>query len=250
MVSHQEFPQHAIANSIHAEQTAVTSAGLAGETGLEALAVSAMPCGHCRQFLYEVAEGHNLKVLVAEQQPQLLSALLPGAFGPADLNVTEHFLAHKPVRLRAIGRPQVLREGEKVEAQGADVGAAAQPLVEVPANAAETKAAVAAQRSYAPFSKAYAGVAVVLRDGRVLEGFYIENAAFNPSMPPLQVALVNLAIHNAAPKDIVSVVLAERYAPDAVSHRHGTEVLLADVAPQARLVYIPMELRPARAGSD
>ncbi len=42
------FPQ------IHAEQCLIANALLHGERGLRKLAVSAAPCGHCRQFYSEL----------------------------------------------------------------------------------------------------------------------------------------------------------------------------------------------------
>ena len=52
----------------------------------------------------------------------------------------------------------------------------------------------AANRSYAPYSKSFAGVAL-RASGEIFSGAYAENAAFNPSMSPLEVVLsrVNLA---------------------------------------------------------
>lgn len=274
----QEFKHQAIAHCIHAEQSAVASAALAGEPGVTAMAVSAAPCGHCRQFLKELVDGDKLEIVIPDRKPLPLSVLLPDAFGPVDLNVHEPLLAHKSVKLRAISPPQLLFAGQpgrsspsKAEAtaptstsktttsvtnghslNGSDSRASPPPspppqAAGVPANAAETKAAIAAQRSYAPFSGAYAGVAILLADGRIIEGIYIENAAFNPALPPLQTALINMAIHHATFEDIVSVVLAERVTDTGVSHRDDTASLLASVAPHARLIYIPMEMRQSRS---
>ena len=35
------------------------------EPGIEAIAVSAPPCGHCRQFLYEFSDGRDIQILLA-----------------------------------------------------------------------------------------------------------------------------------------------------------------------------------------
>ena len=71
--------------------------------------------------------------------------------------------------------------------------------------------------SYAPYTRAYAGVALRLRDGAspVVAGRYAECAAYNPSLPALQAALVALALRRTAPADIVDVVLAEAAGPSS-----------------------------------
>src|ERR1051326_1452329 len=49
-----EFPGEALSFCVHAEQAAVVQAMAGGETGIDAIAVSAAPCGYCRQVLYEL----------------------------------------------------------------------------------------------------------------------------------------------------------------------------------------------------
>ena len=49
-----EFPCLPLHNSVHAEQFLVVNALQHGERELVKLAVSAAPCGHCRQFLSEL----------------------------------------------------------------------------------------------------------------------------------------------------------------------------------------------------
>src|SRR5688572_3635647 len=50
-----ELRDVALSFTTHAEQAAVNNAWLNGEAGIQMLAVSAAPCGYCRQFLYELA---------------------------------------------------------------------------------------------------------------------------------------------------------------------------------------------------
>src|SRR5439155_19433360 len=83
-----EFPGQALSFTVHAEQAAVVQAMSAGETGLDMLAVSAAPCGYCRQFLNELTTASTLKVLLPAATPTLLTSLLPDAFGPVSLGVT------------------------------------------------------------------------------------------------------------------------------------------------------------------
>ena len=49
-----ELPNLPLNACIHAEQCLVTNLLLHGESSAETLAVSAAPCGHCRQFLAEL----------------------------------------------------------------------------------------------------------------------------------------------------------------------------------------------------
>ena len=46
--------------SIHAEQFAVVTALRAGETALRAIATTAAPCGHCRQFMNELRDAATI----------------------------------------------------------------------------------------------------------------------------------------------------------------------------------------------
>ena len=58
-----EFARLPLNNSVHAEQFLVVNALHHGETGITKMAVSAAPCGHCRQFYSELccAVGSLLK---------------------------------------------------------------------------------------------------------------------------------------------------------------------------------------------
>lgn len=73
------------------------------------------------------------------------------------------------------------------------------------------KAALAAANgSYAPYTSSYAGVALETRDGAVFTGSVAENAAFNPSMSPLEAAVVSRVISGGKSyADIVDAVLVE-----------------------------------------
>lgn len=49
---------------------------------------------------------------------------------------------------------------------------------------------MAAANSYAPCSQEKSGVAIQTTDGQIYYGSYSETVAFNPSLSPLQTALV------------------------------------------------------------
>lgn len=78
-------------------------------------------------------------------------------------------------------------------------------------NDALTLAALdAANHSYAPYSQAVSGVALQTAGGDIYTGRYAENAAFNPSLPPLQAALNLLNLAGEKPAQIVRAVIVER----------------------------------------
>ncbi|HXF29828.1 MAG TPA: cytidine deaminase, partial [Chlamydiales bacterium] len=86
------FPLNA---TVHGEQFLVSNARSHGETELVAIAVSAAPCGHCRQVLNELEEAGKLTILYRTPGPNgktndittNLATLLPESFGPKDLGL-------------------------------------------------------------------------------------------------------------------------------------------------------------------
>lgn len=70
---------------------------------------------------------------------------------------------------------------------------------------------------------------------------YIENAAFNPSLPPLQAAIIMARGYGVTSfDDIDLVVLAERDGSAGVSQEAGTRELLRLLAPEA--AFLPTRL--------
>jgi len=206
-----EFAGGPLQFTVHAEQATVINAALHGEAGLAALAISAPPCGYCRQFLYELATASQLEILLADKRPTRLSEYLPGAFGPADLGVVGGLLApqRNSVRLAA--------------SSGPDRRAAVIDL-----------ALRGAQLSYAPYTGAVGAVALTTADGRTFVGPYLENAAFNPSVSPLQAAVVALMLDGRHVNEVVQATVASR-ADSAVDHVGATRRLLEQAAPGAVL---------------
>lgn len=177
-----EFPGQALTFSVHGEQAATVQALTAGETGIEMLAISAAPCGYCRQFLNELTTASTLKIIIPNAPATLLTTLLPAAFGPRDLSIKGGLMS-----------PQ---------AHGMTLPSPADDVTRAALNAANT--------SYAPYSSSYAGVALKTNDGRIYAGSVAENAAFNPSMSPLEAAVVSLVIRGGRTySDIVDAVLVE-----------------------------------------
>lgn len=202
-----EFVGLRLSCSVHAEQAAVANAWIAGERGVDAVATTATPCGHCRQFLNELTNAESLRILVEGEPPAILGELLPRPFGPADLGVREHLMEPQHRALRIAGSED-------------------DPLA--------AAALAAAERSYAPYSGTFAGIALQLADGSVTVGRTAENAAYNPGLPPLEAALAGIAARRAPFDAIRRAVLVEAAGP--VSYRMTTEALLATIAPAAELV--------------
>jgi len=95
-------------------------------------------------------------------------------------------------------------------------------------------ALAAARKSYAPYTKAYSGVAIGTRLGHTYKGAYIENAAYNPSLPPLQTALVALITAGESYSAISEVVLVEEEGAP-ISQKSAAEAVLSAIAPAVKL---------------
>jgi cytidine deaminase len=214
-----ELSELPLAATVHAEQSAVHNAWLHGETALVALAVTAVPCGHCRQFLNELPRAAELRIFVADRKPVSLGALLPQSFGPADLGVAAGLLASRPPSLAVDPRSD-------------------SPLAR--------EALAAASASYAPYTGAYAGLALRLQAGGVVAGRYAESAAYNPSLPALQAALSALALARGARSAIAEAVLVE--ADGRTSQRTAAEAALRQIA-NLPLTYLRADTFPGKNGS-
>jgi len=199
-----EFLQTALGSSVHAEQSAVNNAWLNGETKLQALAVSQVPCGHCRQFLSEVAGAGTLAILV------------PADHSDVNRSCTKHSLEELfPFQFSG----EVLGGGSRLmQRSQRRVGVTSQdPLVLL--------AVDAAQESYAPYTGNLSGVALRMADDSTLTGRIAENAAFNPTLSPMASALAWLSLQagDTLPQ-VVDAVLVE--VPTATSQQRQCEELL------------------------
>ncbi len=139
-------------HTVHAEQAVLALAHAAGETALLEIEITHAPCGHCRQFLRELAAPLTI---VLPHGRFSLDELLPYSFGPDDLGVSGGMLSDTTV----------------LTGSGAELARAA------------------AAKSWAPYSGMKAGVAVRCAE-QWFGGSYLENAAFNPSLNPAQYALI------------------------------------------------------------
>lgn len=196
-----EVRGEALSFTLHAEQAAIANAWMNGETGVTLIAISAAPCGYCRQFLFELASAATLRIALPGADPALLTDFLPAPFGPADLGKT---------------------------------GGLMQPVDNGVALAASTPLAVAARaaanRAYSPYTQSFSGVALEAASGRIVSGAYAENAAFNPSLSPLPIALSQLALRGEPLGSIRAACIAEN-AGAAACQIGATRLLLAALSP-------------------
>ncbi|MDQ3282727.1 MAG: cytidine deaminase [Acidobacteriota bacterium] len=190
-----EFAGEALSFTVHAEQSAVSNAWMSGERGIDLIAVTAAPCGYCRQFLNELATADQL-IIAMPNVTSALTELLPSAFGPRDLGIDGGLLQADDHFLTIESDDELARA-----------------------------ALAAANMSYAPYSKAFAGVAVRTSDGTIASGAYAENAAFNPSMSPLEVALSQLNLRGLTFDSITDAVLVQT----GTLHTNATRTVLAAV---------------------
>lgn len=147
---------------------------------LRAITVNYTPCGHCRQFMNELNSGLALRIHLPGREAHALEHYLPDAFGPKDLEIKTLLM----------------------DAQDHGYPVSGDAL---------TQAAIqAANCCHAPYSHSPSGVALELKDGTIFSGSYAENAAFNPTLPPLQGALNLLSLNGYDYPAIQRAILAEK----------------------------------------
>jgi cytidine deaminase len=210
-----EIPGQCLGFAVHGEQSALSNAFMHREDAVDALAViGGAPCGHCRQFINEMSPNGEIEILAPGHEPRKLSTTLPDAFGPAALGMKHGAL---PVRETPL------------------------TLAAASSDALVTAALDAARKSYAPYSKSPAGVALRTASGRIYRGSYIENVAFNPSLSPLQVALAAMIAAREEYSAISAVQLVELQGA-SISQRSVTETVLGAIAPHVKLEVVPAKI--------
>lgn len=206
--ANQEFCTTSIAQTIHAEQSAISHAWMRAEKSLTDIFVNYSPCGHCRQFMMELNTAQQLKIHLPHKQDMTLLQYLPDNFGPKDLNIT-HLLFDKE------------NHGLKCETDSELVMAAVE----------------AANISHVPYSRTACGVALQLENQTIFKGSYAENAAFNPSLPAIQVAVNAILMQGYEVEQIVRAVMVEQ--PLTLSYHQSAQELLTYLA-EIELEYIPV----------
>ncbi|CDL85861.1 cytidine deaminase [Xenorhabdus cabanillasii] len=178
--ANMEFVGVPLQQTVHAEQSAITHAWLRGEKKLLSVTVSCSPCGHCRQFMNELNSGIQLEICLPDRPRLTLADYLPEAFGPRDLGDT-------PLLLDSIHHGYQLDTNDELVLAALD----------------------AANQSHSPYSQSHSGIALMDEQNRVYTGRYAENAAFNPSLPPLQAALILMNMSGSDCRTIKRAILVE-----------------------------------------
>lgn len=186
-----EFDHQALSLVVHAEQSAINNAWLNGAKKIVKIAISDAPCGYCRQFMNELADAKEFDILLPDQQFKL-AELLPHSFGPTDLG--NEFSLFNP-------KPQ----------QG---NFSAEDLDETLARFA--------LNAYVPYSHNFSAVKISTFSDGDFYGSYAENAAYSPSLSPLQSALsqfflAGLSFNESTVKGITLLETAGRESQSQVA---------------------------------
>ncbi|KAI3934263.1 hypothetical protein MKW98_009244 [Papaver atlanticum] len=228
-----EFPYLPLHHSVHAEQFLITNANINGEkpVWISHIAVSATPCGHCRQFMQEIRRASDIKIMIMPadyngiQDSGLcfnpLSSMLSHPFGPPDLLEKDH-----PLLLEAHNNCLVLVDSVKrngIHNQNGIQGEDEEVWIQLKNCALE-----AANKCHAPYSGCPSGVALMDSAGKVYKGSYTESAAYNPSLGPVQSALIAYVSGGSSGgyEKIVAGVLVEKKG--AVIRQESTAKLLLE----------------------
>ncbi|PIN25134.1 Cytidine deaminase [Handroanthus impetiginosus] len=245
-----EFPGVPLHHSVHAEQFLLTNLALHRCPCLLALAVSAAPCAHCRQFFQELRHSSTLQILITDQvktqnfetkPPNFnpLSKILPNPFGPYDLldQETPLLLEQHNNRLDLVPQTdELINEISRNFCNGNDnfgkLSNGNCRNYEKNETLLREEALEAANNSHAPYSGCPSGVALMDCEGKVYGGSYVESAAYNPSLGPLQAALVAYVARGGGDYErIVSAVLVEKEVAK-VKQEDTVRLLLKAVSPK------------------
>ena len=203
-----EFPRTHLGFTIHGEGFVFTRAASRGTT-IESIAIGeAHPCAHCRQYISEFAGSRELTLIDPLGHRLTMAELYPWPFDPDYL-------------------------GERGAVAGAYDASLELAANDWPATIAD-RLLDAGRRAHAPYSKCPGAVVLALDDGQMVSGFSVESVAFNPTMGPLQAAMINLIAHGYETSDIAEAALGTRLGGN-VDYSLSVGELLGKLAPQAPL---------------
>ncbi|BFN31136.1 cytidine deaminase [Vibrio harveyi] len=206
--ANMEFFGVQLGQTVHAEQCAISHAWMKGERGVKDITINYSPCGHCRQFMNELTTAKELKIQLPEREEKSLHDYLPEAFGPADLGIQSGLMAEVKHEFACDDNNTLIQ-----------------------------KAVTAMNISHAPYTNNLSGIALEMNSGRVFQGAYAENAAFNPSLPPLQVALIQILMAGEQFEDIKAAALVEN-SQGKISHLADTQSTLEALNPDIPVSFV------------
>lgn len=251
-----EFPGVPLHHSVHAEQFLLTNLAVHRCPRLLSFAVSAAPCGHCRQFLQELRLSSSVRIHITADSEDFtenlelkgglkdlifkpLSEILPNPFGPHDLLDQETPLLleshHNRLDLSPLNdasNPRNLCNGNSNVRKFSNGNCEKHDLDEAQL---KKSALEAANSAHAPYSSCPSGVALVDSEGKVYRGSYTESAAYNPSLGPVQAALVAyVAGGGGGYERIVAAVLVEKEVAK-VKQEDTARMILKAISPKCEL---------------
>ncbi|MBE0366022.1 cytidine deaminase [Pseudoalteromonas ulvae UL12] len=189
-----EFPSQALSLVVHAEQAAINNAWLNGARKITKLAITDAPCGYCRQFMNELADAETL-IISLNGEHHAFSEFLPMPFGPKELDNPTALMSHQRANLTLD-----------------DASFKVSQLVQH------------AEHSYVPYTDNFASSMIVCHDGSKFYGRYAENAAYSPSLSPLQSAISQLIL---AGKDFNQATIKAVYLAQMKGQENQTGVAKA-----------------------
>ncbi len=203
-----EFPGTHLGFAIHAEGFVFTRAASRG-TSIETIAIGeAHPCAHCRQYISEFAGSRELTLIDPLGHRLTMAELYPWPFDP-------DYLGERGMVAGAYDASRGLAENDW------------------PATIAD-RLLDAGRRAHAPYSRCPGAMVLALNDGQLIAGFSIESVAFNPTMGPLQAAMINLIAHGYTADDIAEAALGTRLGGN-VDYSLSVTELLGKLAPAVPL---------------
>ncbi|MDU9591732.1 MULTISPECIES: cytidine deaminase [unclassified Vibrio] len=206
--ANMEFFGVQLGQTVHAEQSVISHAWMKGERGIKDITINFSPCGHCRQFMNELSTANELKIQLPEREEKSLHEYLPEAFGPNDLGIESGLMAEVKHQFSCDDEDTLIQSA--VEAMN---------------------------MSHSPYTNNLSGLALEMASGRVFQGAYAENAAFNPSLPPLQVALIQVLLAGETFDNIKAAALVEN-SEGKISHLADTQSTLEALNPDIPLSFV------------
>ncbi|KAK4342477.1 hypothetical protein RND71_038293 [Anisodus tanguticus] len=237
-----EFPGLPLHYSVHAEQFLLTNLAVHRCPRLLAFAVSAAPCGHCRQFLQELRNPSDLQIHITSQKTnpndvtfEPLRDILPNPFGPFDLLDDE-----TPLLLERHNNGLSLSDLANGFVNSQSNGSDKNGSTSTSTTLLRVAALEAANDSHAPYSGCPSGVAVMDCEGKIYKGSYMESAAYNPSLGPVQAALVSyVAGGGGGYERIVAAALVEKEAAK-VRQEDTARLFMKLVSPKYLIVTVKL----------
>lgn len=203
-----EFVGAHIGNTVHGEGFVFARAFSRGTSIATICIGEAHPCAHCRQFLSEFAATKNLLLIDPLGHRLRMADLYPWPFDP-------DYLGQKGIVAGEVRHPE-LELSPRDDHVDARVAA---KLVEV------------GRRAYTPYSKSPAALVFTMKDGTLIGGAAIESVAFNPTMSPLQTALIDMFAHGYSGRDIALATIATTPSFPRVDYTDSAGFLLDLIAP-------------------